>query len=496
MITMEDWVTIKNLKKRHPGMGTRKIAELLGVSRNTVRRALRSEKAPEYTRDPQVNPEIEPFCDYIYEKLLVKRLRGSRILKNIRSKGYQGSQSAFYRHLAKLREPNRRTYQRYETGPGEQALFDWSQYTVRIEGKLTKLYVFNYILGFSRYRVYEASLSQTQGSVFEAMEKSIHQTGGVTERVQTDNAKCFVTNCSKDNFQWNKRYLAFCGHYGFKPSRCLPGHAWANGKVENPFDYLEDHFIEDNAFSSFEDFLARLKKFETEVNARKHGTTHLPPDVLFDQERSFLLALPESRYVDIKEQVRKATADCLISFDGNRYSVPWIFATKEVWIRVSRGYFLEIYSSQNRLVARHKISLEKGKIIINAEHYKNHKVERGNWGRLCKSFLAQFPDHAWFLDKLKTQKRINTNYHLTQILDTARYFSKQDTEQAFAACRNYNVYTSSFVRGFLENNAKSQEPVTRLESPVVYQPGASIKRPLQTYQMNLMIPPETKEGSS
>jgi Mn-dependent DtxR family transcriptional regulator len=40
---MEDWVTIRNLKKRNANMGTRKIAELLGVSRNTVKRALEAE---------------------------------------------------------------------------------------------------------------------------------------------------------------------------------------------------------------------------------------------------------------------------------------------------------------------------------------------------------------------------------------------------------------------------------------------------------------------
>jgi len=38
MITMEKWVTIKNLKKSNPSMGTRKIAELVGVSRNTVKK--------------------------------------------------------------------------------------------------------------------------------------------------------------------------------------------------------------------------------------------------------------------------------------------------------------------------------------------------------------------------------------------------------------------------------------------------------------------------
>ena len=37
---MEDWVTIKNLKKKNPNLGTRKIALMLGISRNTVKGAM------------------------------------------------------------------------------------------------------------------------------------------------------------------------------------------------------------------------------------------------------------------------------------------------------------------------------------------------------------------------------------------------------------------------------------------------------------------------
>ena len=47
---MEDWVTIKNLKKRNPELGTRQIASLLGISRNTVKKALQRSEVPEYKR--------------------------------------------------------------------------------------------------------------------------------------------------------------------------------------------------------------------------------------------------------------------------------------------------------------------------------------------------------------------------------------------------------------------------------------------------------------
>jgi transposase len=81
---------------------------------------------------------------------------------------------------------------------------------------LTRVVIFSYILGFCRYVIFDISLSDNQGSVFEAMENALRETGGVPERIQTDNAKSFVVNASKDHFKWNSRYLQFCGHYGIR----------------------------------------------------------------------------------------------------------------------------------------------------------------------------------------------------------------------------------------------------------------------------------------
>ena len=139
MIAMEDWVTIRNLKTK--GKSIRGIASILGVSRNTVRSALRREVAPKYKRNQVVNEHIAPFQEFVLESILVKKLRGSRVLADIKSKGYCGSQSAFYRHLAKVRQgESQKSFKPYETGPGVQAQFDWSPYTVLLGNELVKLF--------------------------------------------------------------------------------------------------------------------------------------------------------------------------------------------------------------------------------------------------------------------------------------------------------------------------------------------------------------------
>lgn len=481
---MEDWVTIKNLKSKNPEMGTRKIAELLGVSRNTVRNALKNNFGPEYKRNNKPNPDLEPFYDLIDRYYWQKRFKGSRILNEIKSKGYRGSQSAFYRYFSTIKDKTSKSFHPYETGPGEQAQFDWSPYTVWIENLRTRVYLYGYILGFSRYIIFEASMSVHQGSVFEALENSFAESGGVPERVQTDNATCFVTNASKEQFKWNSRYLTFCGHYGFKPTRSLPGHPWSKGKVEKSFSYLETHFIQGGQFESFEDFYSKLKEFQDIYNQRVHSVTKAAPEQLFNKEKETLLPLPAMRYVSVREEVRKVTADCLISFNSNRYSVPWMFATKMVWIKVSKGYFLEIYSQSNQLIARHKMSLEKGQVIMLNEHYRGHKNEHGNWKRLVTMFNQRYPDKTVFLDKLQAQKRINARYHLGRILEIGSYYKPQQVTQAINAALEYNVFNFYFLQGYLENHFQHDIQIPEsLQLRQTYYQDISVIRDLNSYAL-------------
>lgn len=461
MITMEDWVTIRNMKKRNPSMGTRAIAKELGISRNTVKNALKSQEPPQYKREPRVNPELKPFKEYIRIQYTVKHLKGSRILRDLRAKGCEVTESAFYRYLSQLTKTNHQPYMRYETAPGEQAQFDWSPYTVMIAGKLTKVYIFCLILGFSRYRVYTASLSQSQSSVFEALEDGFHRIGGVTQRVQTDNHKTLVDKVAPE-LKWNRRYLKLTEYYAFTPSRSAVRHPWSKGKVENPFSYLENHFILDNEFSSFEELCTRLTEFEEHVNNRVHTTTHIEPIILFyDQEKDALHPLPERRFIGVKEEFRKVRSDCLVSYKTNFYSVPHIFACREVWVRVSQGRYLKIYSQSNKELATHVLVTDtKGKFVMDPAHFQGYRGTKGTWSSLCHQFLRHCPGEERFLDRLKAQKRINPSRHLTRIVEGMKHFTEEDIKRVVRLCEKYNLYNGPFFVELLHQEA------TPIESPL------------------------------
>ncbi|MGP8330108.1 MAG: hypothetical protein ACT6FF_07305 [Methanosarcinaceae archaeon] len=149
----------KKPKEAKSQNGTRAIAKELDLSRNTVKNALRSDDPPAYKRKTYTNPELKPFQEYIIEQYFVKKLKGSRVLNDLRSKGCKVSSSAFYRYIQQYKTVFTRTYMRYETKPGEQGQFDWSPYTVMIEDKPIKIQVFCFILGCSRYRTYMYSFT-------------------------------------------------------------------------------------------------------------------------------------------------------------------------------------------------------------------------------------------------------------------------------------------------------------------------------------------------
>jgi len=66
---------------------------------------------------------------------------GTRILRELRQRGYRGSRSGLYNFLRRLKaeEPDPRVCLRYETVPRQQEQFDWSPSTVDLGGELTRV---------------------------------------------------------------------------------------------------------------------------------------------------------------------------------------------------------------------------------------------------------------------------------------------------------------------------------------------------------------------
>ncbi len=106
MLTLYEWASIKILKEK--GHGIKEISRLLKMSKNTVRKALRSDSFKEYSGDNKDDvlksrSNVSAYHEKILEMLIKDKFIGSRIFIEIRKLGYSGSKTAFYDYLRRLK---------------------------------------------------------------------------------------------------------------------------------------------------------------------------------------------------------------------------------------------------------------------------------------------------------------------------------------------------------------------------------------------------------
>ncbi|WP_041437934.1 Mu transposase domain-containing protein [Thermodesulfobium narugense] len=364
--------------------------------------------------------------------------------------------------------------------------YDWSEYTVSFGLEKIKVYLHSLIFGYSRKKFLDVSLNITQGTIFTILQESFKEAGGICRRIQVDNAKQFVSNPSRNNFKWNEAFLNFCGYYGIEATRSRPYYPESKGKVEKPFDFIEHHFIKNNNFDSFEDFYFKLKRFQEEFNNLYHSTIKGVPNQFFERERELLISLPEKElFLSSFLESRKVTSDCLISYNGNRYSVPHYFSGKDAWVTTYKGIKLYIYSQTKKLIAEHTIPKNKGNIVINKSHYKNYNnmVEESSFDSLSHRFLehfSMFNDKDLFLDRIKNKKGLNPKYHLRHILSLFGYYDTLSCISVMQECIKYDIFNYHFVKGELQKYSLKEDSLS-LTIKTTQIPSKNVKRSLQEY---------------
>jgi transposase len=146
--------------------------------------------------------------------------------------------------------------------------------------------------------------------------------GGVPREILHDNLKsAVISRDSQGRIRWNERYLDFATNMGFRPRACRPYRAQTKGKVERAISYVQQNFWCGLKFTDLDDLNAQAQAWANSVaNVRVHGTTGEVPFVQLPHEA--LQPFDGQRYDTSIKTERYASRDCLVSYDGNFYSVP------------------------------------------------------------------------------------------------------------------------------------------------------------------------------
>ncbi len=484
MIKLGEWSAIRQLYEQ--GYGKRRIARMLGVSRNTVRKAIEQEDTSTYQRRVHPVKKTDPFEDLIKEMFWEKKFIGTRILTEVKKEGYTGSLTSLYRLLRKIRkDPPLRTTCRYETDPAEQGQFDWTPYEVVLGGEKRKVYCFSFILGYSRRKYITFSLRKTLASVIEALEEALRFFQGSPIKLLIDNAKQMVVEYLKEGIvRFNETFLALSGLYRFEPKACRLYWPRTKGKVERPFYYIQEHFIKGREFSSLEDLIQQGHKFIDLWDDKVHTTTLEKPKVRFEREKDLLIHLPETRFAPTIRELRKVSWDCLVSYQGSRYSCPHSYAGKRVWVRESKGAYLEIMEPSGRVMACHSLSSKKGATIIQKEHYEGIKSSCPKTApRIREIFLGSFASGDKFYEGLVRNVSYNAPYHAKKILEQRRIYEDEFIEEALEKAREFGAFSSQAVKNILASCPLKEDPLHVTASSYIR--AGSIRRSLSEYNLLL-----------
>lgn len=301
MLTQEQRVELRVMARR--GMAIRELARELGCSRNTVKRYLRDAKASRYgPRRPRAT-KLDPFKDYLRERIGAAKPRwipAAVLLRELREQGYAGGLTQVKLFINPLKRVRDDPVVRFETAPGEQMQAD---FTVVRRGR-APLLAFVATLGYSRASFVRFTTDETAQTLCACVREALLYFGGVPQQVLFDNAKTVVVE--RDAYgdgvhRWHRSLLAMSEEFGFHLRVCRPYRAKTKGKVERFNGYLKGSFLVPLAATLKSaglvlDALAanvHIGRWLTEVaNARVHATTHERPDRRLALERSALLPLP------------------------------------------------------------------------------------------------------------------------------------------------------------------------------------------------------------
>ena len=289
MYDLQDWAAVQRVYKQT--RSKRATAKILGMSRNTVRSLLEEKEAPVYKRTVYKS-KIDDFKEQTIEWRCEPFLfNGTRIFRELKARGYTGSIGPVYRYLSKIDEDikdhiSSKATVRHESPPGDQAQFDWSPYNVPVDGVITTVYCFSMILSASRKKAVCFSLKADAAAIYEAIQELFEELGGVTLELLIDNPTALVIENNPRNemeIRYNPHALLMARHLGTELNACPCYWPRKKGKIERPFNYIEEQFIKGNHFASMEDLnrrgkdfgvmkhTQRPKEFQTYIIFRKNG---------------------------------------------------------------------------------------------------------------------------------------------------------------------------------------------------------------------------------
>ena len=371
MVGQERWEEIRRLRVEQ-GLSISQLARQFEMDRKTVRRCLRQTHWQPYEREAREDTLLSTHEAFLLERAPRVQYSARILFQELCcDRGYRGSYETVKRFVAPLRElatQDGLTQTRFETAPGQQSQIDWGEAKVPFRSGRRTVHFFVLTLGYSRRGFYWPSPDQRLAQLLDAHERAFEHFGGHTREHLYDRPRTVCYPNDAGRIVWNPTFKAFAEYWSFEPRLCRAYRAQTKGKVESGVKYLKRNFLPGREFIDIEHLSEQLTEWNASIaDQRVHGTTHELPIARFEREREALLpSAAQPSFALAARRSRIVASDYLVSYQSNRYSVPFALIGQAVEVQ-QHDRQLTIYH-RDQIVAQHAVGAGRHELHIRPEH--------------------------------------------------------------------------------------------------------------------------------
>ncbi len=364
------------------GLGIKTISRQLGISKNTVRKVIRSEETEHFYKrtiqpQPQLGeyvPRLKELLEQDWERPRTRRLTACRLLELLQAEGYAGGYDSIQRftktwRAKKGKEPTG-GYIPLSFAPGDAYQFDWSHEMVVLAGVAQQLKVAHFRLSHSRQPFLVAYPRESAEMVFDAHNRAFFFYGGACHRGIYDNMSTAVTKVLEGKARiFNRRFLQMCSHYLVEPVACTPGSGWEKGQVEKQVKNIREWlFTPRPRFKDIEELNVWLEEQCIAIGKKRKHPDDKERTIweLFQKEKEALIPV-RFLFDGYAERECRVSSTGLVNYDRNHYSASSKVAGQSATVLATADLIQIVKNGE--VVGEHIRQFGRGKTIYDPWHY-------------------------------------------------------------------------------------------------------------------------------
>ncbi|HKN33609.1 MAG TPA: IS21 family transposase [Terriglobales bacterium] len=417
------------------------IARVLGLSRSTVRKVVRSQS----TDVPLVirSEKAEPYRQQILEQWVNCKGNLVRVHEELLASGLTLSYpalTAFCRRHGIGQKP-KVAAGLYEFQPGEELQHDTSPHPVEIAGKKRGAQTASAVLCYSRMLFFQCYPTFQRFDCKVFLTEALRFFGGACGSVMTDNTHVVVLHGTGRHMIPVPEMEAFAERFGFHFRAHELGDANRSARVERPFHFIEHNFLAGRRFSSWEDLNLQARQWCDRVNATYKKHIRAIPRELFAVERMHLKPLPVWIPEVYRLHQRIVDVEGYVALHTNRYSVPVSWIGRRVEVRETKDN-IEIQLDLRSIVTHRRVAEAEQQRITLTKHRppRGQGIKRSDPHPEEQAIIKAAPEIAGYVQALKQSGRKYLVIALRQLLRMIRDYPREPVLAAVEEAAHYGLY--------------------------------------------------------